>query len=144
MEGNQKMTPIMTDHSQMEPLVHRRSNGVRPRTCGGDHGIGERAESVGQKDDSADVKQACTKASRTLLWHLRWTVPLHIVLPIGLAWLIRHDPGQAVEAFWAVHAGFPVVLLVTARWWWSRKDELLAVLLVNHVVSFATLMFFAW
>ena len=72
-----------------------------------------------------------------LLWHARWTVPLHILLPMGLVWLIRNDPGLAAKAFIAVHAGFPLVLLGTIGWWWRQKGDLIALLVINHFFSFA-------
>lgn len=93
------------------------------------------------QDAASEIGRVLSKPRWTLLWHARWTVPLHIVLPIGLSWLIRNDPSMAVSAFWGVHASFPLVLLVTAPWWWSRKDELLALLLTNHLVSFVVLAF---
>ena len=93
------------------------------------------------QDAASEIGHVDSKPRWTLLWHARWTVPLHIALPIGLSWLIRNDPSTAASAFWGVHAGFPLVLLVTAPWWWSRKDELLALLLINHIVSFVVLAF---
>jgi hypothetical protein len=107
------------------------------------------SESVAQgvatdQDAASEIGRVHSKPRWTLLWHARWTVPLHIVLPIGLSWLIRNDPSTAASAFWGVHAGFPLVLLVTAPWWWSRKDELLALLLFNHIVSFVVLAFVPW
>ncbi|REJ85591.1 MAG: hypothetical protein DWQ34_28705 [Planctomycetota bacterium] len=81
---------------------------------------------------------------RTLLWHARWTLPLHVVLPIWLWWLMQHDPGQATAIVLGIHIGFPAVMLVTIRWWWRRVGELVALLILNHLVSFAVLAVFVW
>ena len=83
-------------------------------------------------------------ARPSLLWHARWTVPLHVVLPIGLWWLMRHDFGSAVTAFVGIHVGFLLVLLTTVRWWWSRTGELVLLLFINHLVTFVVLGFIPW
>lgn len=95
----------------------------------------------GESDAHADTP-ACH--SRTLLWHARWTLPLHVVLPIGLWWLVQHDPGSATVLFVGIHAGFPILLIATVRWWWSRRGELIALLIINHLVSFVVLAVVAW
>ena len=83
-------------------------------------------------------------AQPSLLWHARWTVPLHVILPIGLSWLMRHDFDAAVTTFAGIHVGFPLLLLMTVRWWWSRTGELLLLLFINHIVSFVVLCFIQW
>jgi hypothetical protein len=75
----------------------------------------------------------------SLLWHLRWTVPLHVALPIGLWWLLHHNFLSAVTTFVVIHVGFLLFLVTTVRWWWPRINELLLLLFINHVVTFVVL-----
>lgn len=83
-------------------------------------------------------------ARPSLLRHAYWTVPLHIVLPIALWWLMRYDREMAMSVFVGIHAAFPLFLLVTIRWWWSRMGELLWLLFINHLVTFVVLGFIPW
>ncbi len=83
-------------------------------------------------------------AAPSLLWHARWTVPLHLVLPVGLWWLIRNDPIVAASVFAGVNVGVPVLLLITVRWWWGRVVDLVLLLLINHLATFSVLAFLPW
>ncbi len=84
------------------------------------------------------------EAASSLLWHACWTVPLHLVLPVGLWWLIRNNPIAAAWAFAGVHLGVPVLLLITVRWWWDRVADLVLLLLINHLTTFSVLAFLPW
>ncbi len=101
---------------------------------------GDRAESVVEPE----VTPREPDVSPSLLWHARWTVPMHLVLPVGLWWLIRNDPIVAAGAFAGVHLGVPVLLLITVRWWWDRVADLVLLLLINHLATFTVLAFLPW
>ncbi len=75
---------------------------------------------------------------------MRWTVPLHVVLPIGLWWLMQINTMLAAQVFLGVHIGFLIVLLVTIAWWWAHSGDLIALLFINHMVSFAVAVFLPW
>lgn len=70
-----------------------------------------------------------------------WTVPLHVALAFGFWWMMWHQPDQLAAAFCWIHLGFPLLLLASVRWWWDRWGELLALLAINHAVTFGVLMF---
>ena len=77
------------------------------------------------------------------MWHARWTVPVHVMLPV-IGWgLTQIDPQLSVRAFLAVHLAFLGVLVVTVPWWWRRISELAALLLVNHAATFLSFMILA-
>lgn len=73
-----------------------------------------------------------------------WTVPMHVLLGLGFWWYMQHQPDQLVSILLWVHVGFPCLLLLTARWWWNRCGELLALLLMNHAATFGVLICMPW
>jgi len=87
------------------------------------------------------VRRSLQKNARpSLLRWAWWTVPLHVVLGLGFWWMLQHEPDRLASVFVGVHVGFPLLLLLTVRWWRDRWGELLALLLINHAVSFAVLL----
>ena len=54
--------------------------------------------------------------------------------------------GPAMAWIWAfVHVAFPIFLAVTYPWWQGRGEEVVAVLAINHAVSFAVgIALLAW
>jgi len=79
-----------------------------------------------------------------LYWHLRWTVPLHIALPIGLWWIMQFDGWLAAQAFFAIHIVGLVLFLVTIKWWWSQSGDLIGLLFINHFATFTVGVFLPW
>ncbi|MCA9698124.1 MAG: hypothetical protein KC431_11415 [Myxococcales bacterium] len=78
----------------------------------------------------------------SLYWLLRWTVPIHALLPLLIAaTLMLGDDGLAEAAIswtWmAIHLLFPVALVLSYPWWRGRGDEVAAILVINHAVTFA-------
>jgi len=57
---------------------------------------------------------------------------------------MQFDIDMAATALLGIHAGFPFLLLVTIRWWWDRASELVALLVLNHCVSFVVAAFIPW
>lgn len=41
--------------------------------------------------------------------------------------------------FFFIHLGFPIVLGITYPWWQGRAGELVTLIVLNHVVTFAGL-----
>ena len=80
----------------------------------------------------------------SLFWHARWTVPMHVLLPILLWWLLQTSPAAAAYMFWGIHLVFLVLLLISCRWWWNRADDLLGLLLLNHFVTFVVVAVLPW
>lgn len=76
---------------------------------------------------------------RTLLWHARWTVPAHVILGGVAWWMATADLELAANAFLGLHIAFAVVFMATAKWWWSRFGEVAALVVVNHLATWATL-----
>lgn len=65
----------------------------------------------------------------------RVTIPLHFALPWilwGLAWV---GPSAPVMLFMALHVLFPVLAVVTYRYWKGQGFDLLLLIVVNHVVT---------
>lgn len=82
--------------------------------------------------------------SASLLRFAWWTVPLHVLTGFGFWWLMQHQPDQLASILLWIHVGFPCLLLLTARCWWSRCGELLALLLLNHATTFGVLICLPW
>lgn len=94
---------------------------------------------------SENVRRHARKSHRaSLLRFAWWTVPLHLLMGFGVWWLIRNEPERLASLLVGVHVAFPALLLVTVRWWWSRWGELLALLLINHAVTFGVLFCLPW
>lgn len=92
-----------------------------------------------------NLRPVARKAHRASLLRLAWwTVPLHLLMGLGVWWLIRNEPDRLASLLVGGHIAFPVLLLVTVRWWWDRWGELLALLLINHAVTFGVLLCLPW
>lgn len=66
----------------------------------------------------------------------RISIPLHFALPWilwAMSWL---GPGAPVMLFVAFHVLFPVVAVVTYRYWRGQGIDLLMLVVVNHAVTF--------
>lgn len=68
------------------------------------------------------------------LW--RYTVPIHAALPLGIAALGRDHEMLTMVLMLVIHLGFPVVLAVTYPYWDGRGEEVVALIAINHVVTF--------
>ncbi len=79
-----------------------------------------------------------------LYWHVRWTVPLHILLPIGLWWIMQVDGWLAAQVFIAIHVVALVLFIGTIKWWWALSGDLVGLLFINHFVTFAVCLFLPW
>ena len=66
-----------------------------------------------------------------LLW---WTIPLHALLPLLIAWLGRECEQAMIWAWWIIHLGFPGVLIVGYPRWRGQGEAVVAVIAINHVV----------
>lgn len=82
--------------------------------------------------------------SSGLLWHLRWTVPVHLLLPVGLWWLMQSDPHLAAQVFLGIHLVCLPALVAVFWKWWAHSADLIAILFVNHVVSLTICVFLPW
>jgi hypothetical protein len=75
---------------------------------------------------------------RGTVLRLAWyTVPFHAVLPLVLWWLGRSADGWFIPGFFVVHLGFPAVLGITYPWWQGRAGEMVALVVLDHLVTFA-------
>lgn len=108
--------------------------------------VDERSSSVtAVRHPSEDVpRKARTKRQPSLLGLGWWTVPLHVLLGFGFWWYMQHQPDLLASILLWIHVGFPCLLLLTARWWWNRWGELLALLLMNHAATFGVLICLPW
>ncbi|MBK8240518.1 MAG: hypothetical protein IPK74_33765 [Deltaproteobacteria bacterium] len=70
------------------------------------------------------------------LW--RWTVPVHALLPLVI-WLLHHfELEWALQlGFFAIHFGFPVLLAISYPLWEGQGVELVGLLVLDHLVTFA-------
>ena len=75
----------------------------------------------------------------SLLRHARWTVPVHLALPIVGWGLAAIDAELAAWGFAGIHVLFLVFFIATLRLWWSRVEQLLVLVAINHVASFLSL-----
>lgn len=74
----------------------------------------------------------------------RYTIPFHLLLPWVL-WALSFISGQAPFAlFVAFHALFPVVLVITFRWWKNEIIELVMLVAINHLATFVSGALAAW
>lgn len=75
----------------------------------------------------------------TVLKLARYSVPFHAVLPMVM-WLPEDIANTAfMVGFFVIHLGFPLVLAITYPWWQGRAGEVVALIILNHVVTFAGL-----
>lgn len=74
-----------------------------------------------------------------LAWLVRLAVPLHVALPV-LGWLAAGvSPTLTLWTWVGIHLLFPVLLVLTWRRWWDQMDQVVMLLVLDHVVSFVTL-----
>ncbi len=75
------------------------------------------------------------------LWKLApFTIPFHVLLPIVL-WQVSDGTLAVPATVWlSIHLGFPLVLLMTYRWWQGQIDSLIGLLIVNHLATFGTIL----
>ena len=76
-----------------------------------------------------------------LLALLRWTIPIHALLPVAIAAAVA-VAGTGIEGaitwIWvAIHVAFPIGLALSYPWWQGRGDEVALVVVINHAVTFA-------
>lgn len=64
------------------------------------------------------------------------TVPAHAALPVAL-WALHRDVATTAWLVLALHGVGAAAILATVRWWWGRFAELLVVLVLDHVATFA-------
>lgn len=67
------------------------------------------------------------------------SLAIHAVLPGLLAGVAIASTDLVGFLLLLIHLGFPVLLLVTVRRWWARRYDLLILLLLNHLVTFAVI-----
>ena len=68
----------------------------------------------------------------------RISLPVHALLPWvlwGLAWI---DPSISFAIFIALHALFPILLLLSYRWWRGQGTDLALLVTFNHLATFAS------
>lgn len=66
------------------------------------------------------------------------SLPVHALLPWalwGLAWI---DPSISFAVFIALHALFPILLLLSYRWWRGQGTDVALLVLFNHLATFAS------
>ncbi len=66
----------------------------------------------------------------------RYTIPVHALIPvlIGVSWEGREELVGSIVL--SVHVAFPVLLIATFQFWRSQIIELVALVAVNHLVTF--------
>ncbi len=71
------------------------------------------------------------------VWRLwPWGVALHVLLPIGMSAGWAWSADAVIGGWLAIHVLFPAVLVLTFPWWRDQVEAV--VLLLNHLVTFAT------
>lgn len=74
------------------------------------------------------------------VWRLwPWGVALHVVLPVLMAAGWSWSADAMIGGWLAIHLLFPAVLVVTFPWWRGQGEAVVLMLLLNHLVTFATL-----
>jgi hypothetical protein len=97
----------------------------------------EAAEGV---EASSGVSEDFEPLPRWAVLKLAWyTVPFHALLPLPLWFLGREADGWFTAGFLVVHIGFPAVLGITYPWWRGRAGEVVALIVLDHLVTFAML-----
>lgn len=69
------------------------------------------------------------------LW--RYTVPIHAALPLAIAALGRDHDVLYMVLFMVIHLGFPAALALTYPYWEGRADEVVLLIVLDHIVTFA-------
>jgi|GEM_PF-3112004 len=107
---------------------------------------GDEPDNSRQKSPAAAVVTSTDAKSHSgnLYWHLRWTIPLHIALPIGLWWMMQLDGWLAAQAFITLHVVGLMFFVGTIKWWWRQSGDLIGLLFINHFVTFAVCLFLPW
>lgn len=67
---------------------------------------------------------------------LRWTIPLHALLPLAFAGLRALGDGWLMAFLLVLHLGFPLVLVATYSRWRGQGLQMVGLVAVNHVVTF--------
>ena len=68
----------------------------------------------------------------------RISLPVHALLPWLLWGLASIDTSISFAIFVALHAIFPLLLLLSYRWWRGQGVDLALLVLFNHLVTFAS------
>lgn len=92
-------------------------------------------------DDAAEVPETEQPGLARLA---RYTIPFHLLLPWLLWGLSFIGPQVPFALFVAFHVLFPVVLVVTFRWWKNEIVELLMLVVINHLATFVSGAIAAW
>ena len=75
------------------------------------------------------------------VWSLAYyTIPFHVVAPVLIAWAGSEHVDLVSKAWLAVHLLFPIVLVLSYPWWQGQGQQVLGLLAVNHLASFATII----
>ncbi|MCA9658952.1 MAG: hypothetical protein KC486_11460 [Myxococcales bacterium] len=68
---------------------------------------------------------------------LRYTAPFHALLPVIIAGVGREREVAITIAIVVLHVLFPVVLALTYPLWRGQGGDVVALLVINHIVTFA-------
>jgi hypothetical protein len=68
---------------------------------------------------------------------LRYTAPAHALLPVLIAGLGREREVVITVAIVALHLLFPVLLALSYPLWRGQGGDVVALLVINHIVTFA-------
>ncbi|MEZ4383478.1 MAG: hypothetical protein R3A79_19265 [Nannocystaceae bacterium] len=68
---------------------------------------------------------------------LRFTAPFHAAIPVIIAALGRPHEVAITVAIVALHLVFPIALAVTYPLWRGQGGDVVALLVANHIVTFA-------
>ncbi len=73
---------------------------------------------------------------RKVLRLLRYTIPVHGLLPIGLWLLGSHDQILLGQVLVGLHLLTLLLIVASYRWWRGHGVQLAAVILIDHAVTF--------
>ena len=74
-----------------------------------------------------------------------YTVVLHALIPVAIALTWKGHEELIPSIIVGVHVVFPVVLVVTFRYWRSQILELIGLVIANHLITFiSTVAVLAW
>ena len=89
-------------------------------------------------------KTKTTRRNAVVRAFVRW-LPLHATIPVMLGWLHEQAGSDAVYlALAAIHAGFPVIYMVSRALGRYSTGELLLLLALNHAVMFSVAAWVWW